>query len=221
MDDGANRTDRRPSPRRSLATAGALAAVFTMLTVLVAIDVANPPILGGIDRAWRDIALDMPAWVERASEALKTLGSGVVMVPLRLAVAGWLLVRRRHAELAAWLLGWVVADALTFALKPGIGRLRPDGFDSTSFPSAHAKTAAQVAIGLVLLARDTWPTRRLALAAAQGAAAAWIVGMDVSRTVLNEHWLSDVVAGSMLGAACALGAVGLVGVLMAARADDG
>jgi membrane-associated phospholipid phosphatase len=34
--------------------------------------------------------------------------------------------------------------------------------------------------------------------------------MAVSRTVLNEHWLSDVVAGSMLGAACALGAVGVL-----------
>jgi undecaprenyl-diphosphatase len=143
------------------------------------------------------------------------------MVPFRLAVAGWLLVRRRHAELAAWLLAWVVADALTFALKPGIGRIRPEGFGATSFPSAHAKTAAQVAIGLVLLARGSWPTRRAAFEAALGAAAVWIVAMDVSRTVLDEHWLSDVVAGSLLGAACALGAAGLVGVLVGARTDDG
>jgi membrane-associated phospholipid phosphatase len=49
----------------------------------------------------------------------------------------------------------------------------------------------------------------------------WIVAMDVSRTVLDEHWLSDVVAGSLLGAACALGAAGLVGVLVGARTDDG
>jgi len=207
------------SPTRALAAAGALAAAVAVLAVLVAIDRPNPPVLGGIDRAWRDIALEMPAWVERASEALKTLGSGFVMVPLRIVVAVWLLARRRHAEAIAWLLAWTVADALTWALKPGIARIRPDGLDATSFPSGHAKSAAQVGIGLVLLARDMWPSRRVFLAAARGAAAAWIVAMAISRTVLNEHWLSDVVAGSMLGAASALGAVGLVGILVAARAE--
>jgi len=42
--------------------------------------------------------------------------------------------------------------------------------------------------------------------------------MAISRTVLDEHWLSDVWAGSMLGAACALGAVGCVGMLATRRA---
>ena len=211
---------REPGRRwvRALVAAGLLGAVVAALTLLAALDPADPLLLGGIDRAWRDIALGAPGWVETVSRSLKTLGAGFVMVPLRIMVALWLLVRRRRPELAAWLLAWAIADALTLVLKPGIGRVRPDGEDATSFPSGHAKTAAQVAIGLALLATATWPRRRAIAGFAWTAAAVWVVAMAISRTVLDEHWLSDVVAGSMLGAACALGAVGCVGMLATSRA---
>lgn len=186
--------------------APALGLLFAVLAVLVALDPSDPPLLGGIDRAWRDIALDAPGWAETVSDRLKTLGAGLVMVPLRIVVAVWLLARRRYAALGAWLLAWAVADLVAFVLKPWIGRVRPDGSSATSFPSAHAKTAAQVAVGLALLV--TASVRRQVLAWAL--AVAWIVAMAVSRTVLDEHWLSDVVAGSALGAACTLGAVWVV-----------
>ena len=182
----------------------ALAFAFVAVAILVAIDPVDPPLLGGIDRWWRDLILRAPAWSEKPSEWLKTLGAGAVMVPFRIAVAGWLLVRRRYRALLAWLLAWAVADLVTFALKPWVGRLRPDGSSATSFPSAHAKTAAQVAVGLALLVSGSVTWRRTV---AWVLAVAWIVAMAVSRTVLDEHWLSDVVAGSLLGAACALGAV--------------
>lgn len=195
--------------RRGAAWAAALGGGFVVLTVLVALDPADPPLLGGIDRAWRDIALEAPGWAETASEWLKTLGAGLVMVPLRIVVAVWLLARRRYEALGVWLLAWAVADLVAFALKPAIGRVRPDGSAATSFPSAHAKTAAQVAVGLVLL--TTASARRRALP--WTLAVAWIAAMAVSRTVLDEHWLSDVVAGSMLGAACALGAVWVVATI--------
>ncbi|MGZ8593174.1 MAG: phosphatase PAP2 family protein [Actinomycetota bacterium] len=219
--DGDDVRDPRRSGRprvRALVAAGLLGAGVAALAILVALDPADPPLLGGTDRAWRDIALGAPAWVEAASHALKTLGAGFVMIPLRIVVALWLLARRRRTELAAWLLAWAVADAFTFFLKPGIGRLRPDGAHASSFPSAHAKTAAQVAIGLALLAPATWRPRRVAVVGAWTAAAVWILAMAISRTVLDEHWLSDIVAGSMLGAACALGAVGFVGMLVDRRA---
>jgi undecaprenyl-diphosphatase len=128
------------------------------------------------------------------------------MVPLRIVVALWLIVRRRRFDLAVWLLAWVAADALTFALKPGIGRLRPGTTDASSFPSAHAKTAAQVAIGLVLVTTRPWRSRAVPWALA----VTWIVAMALSRTILDEHWLSDVVAGTLLGAGCAVGVAALV-----------
>lgn len=181
-------------------TALGLAAVVAALTALVAVRPADPPLLGGIDRAWRELVLPAPPWAEALARGLKTLGSGWVMVPLRLLVGAWLLARRRTRALGAWLLAWVVADLATAALKPAIGRLRPDGSEATSFPSGHAKSAAQVAIGLALLAPRRW--RRAAWTLALG----WVVAMAISRTILDEHWLSDVLAGSALGAACALGA---------------
>jgi undecaprenyl-diphosphatase len=114
--------------------------------------------------------------------------------------------RRRRYDLAAWLLAWVVADVITFALKPWIGRIRPDGADAASFPSAHAKTAAQVAFGLVLLCRSPWRQRTVWWLLA----GAWTFAMAVSRTIIDEHWLSDVVAGSLLGVGCAVGVAAAV-----------
>jgi undecaprenyl-diphosphatase len=194
-------TEDRASPRPALAAAAVLAAGFVAIAVLVALEPSDPPLLGGIDRAWREIALDAPRWAETVSRWLKDFGAGTVMVPFRVGVGLWLLVRRRYAALGAWFLAWAVADVVTFALKPGVGRPRPGGGSASSFPSAHAKTAAQVAVGLALLVAGS----RLARATAWAVSVGWIVAMGVSRTMLDEHWLSDVVAGAMLGAACALG----------------
>ncbi len=188
--------------RRAVAAwaAIALAGLVAALTVLVAVRPADPPLLGAADRWWRDVVLAWPGWAEAASRGLKAVGSGAVMVPLRLLVGALLLVRRRHRALGAWILAWAAADAITAGLKPAIARMRPDGTEATAFPSGHAKSAAQVAVGLALLAPRRWRTAAWALALG------WVAAMALSRTVLDEHWLSDVVAGSALGAACALGA---------------
>ena len=104
-------------------------------------------------------------------------------------------------------------------LKPGLARERPTAIDPdnpfTSFPSAHAKTAAQVAIGLVLVATQPvaapprlvrrWPS-------------CWIALMALSRTVVDHHWLSDVVAGSLLGAGAAVLAAAVVRAMRDRRA---
>ena len=192
------------SSHRAAIAGLAMLAVAGLLTAVVAVDAVAPPFLQGIDDAWRRAALGWPSFVERAGEVLETIGAGVVMVPVRIAVAIWLLWRRRRWDLAAWLLGWAVADVLTAILKPGIGRERPTatGPDDpfTSFPSGHAKTAAQVAVSLVLVATSPWRPRRIAYTAA----VAWIVVMAVSRIVVDHHWFSDVVAGSLIGAGSAL-----------------
>jgi undecaprenyl-diphosphatase len=203
-------------PRRGLTVAGLCLLAVVALTALVAVDRASPPALGGIDRWWRDLMQPPSSWARSMSEALKVLGSGVVMVPLRIVVGLWLLVRRRRADLAAWLLAWAAADLLTLVLKPAVGRVRPDLADAHSFPSAHAKTAAQVAVGLVLVFTSPWRSRAIPWALA----VAWIVAMALSRTVLDEHWLSDVIAGSLVGTACAVGAGAIVQLRRdAARGD--
>ena len=193
-------------PDRMLAAAAALMAAFGALTVLVALEPASPPAIAPTDDAWRRLVLEAPTWAADASQVLKTVGAGIVMVPLRVLVALWLLARRRRQELAAWLIAWVVADVVAFVVKPAIGRVRPDLSAATSFPSAHAKTAAQVAVGLVLVGTGSLRARTVQWIFAS----LWIVAMAISRTVLDEHWVSDVVAGSVLGMGCAIGTWGFV-----------
>lgn len=181
-----------------------LAAVVAM-TLLVAADLSSPPLLGALDVRWRDLVEPAETWQVRLSEWLYVVGGGAVMVPLRIAVAIWLIVRRRWFDLAAWLGAWAAADLLTQLLKPGIGRVRPDLTNAASFPSGHAKSAAQVSIGLVLVATSPWRSRTWAWLFAT----MWIVAVSVSRTALADHYLSDVVAGSLLGAGCAIGVAAL------------
>lgn len=192
------------SPRRAAIAGLVLLGVAAALTALVAIDPARPPGLQAVDDVWRRIAIAWPDAMRRAGEVLEAIGAGIVMVPLRLAVAAWLLWRRRPWDLVAWLAGWVLADVLTAILKPGVGRERPTAIDPsnpfTSFPSAHAKTAAQVAVGLVLVITSPWRGRRLAWTLAT----VWIALMSFSRTAVDHHWCSDVVAGSAIGAGSAL-----------------
>ena len=84
--------------------------------------------------------------------------------------------------------------------------MRPDGSDLRSFPSGHAKYAGQLAVGLALLmARLTRRRRTVWLAAV-----AWIVAVAWSRTALDVHFLSDVIAGATIGAGLAAGAWALV-----------
>ena len=190
-------------PRRTATASIAMFLAAAMLTAIVASDVADPPFLQELDDAWRRVALAWPGWVRRLGDAFEQVGAGVVMVPLRVAVAVWLALRRRRWDLAAWLAGWALADALTFVLKPSLARARPTATDPgnpfTSFPSAHAKTAAQVAIGLVLVLTSPWRPRLVPYALA----CSWIAMMALSRTVVDHHWLSDVVAGSLIGAGAA------------------
>jgi undecaprenyl-diphosphatase len=72
-----------------------------------------------------------------------------------------------------------------------------------SFPSGQAVTATAVALTLVLLWSPAAPVRRAALALAM----TYALAISISRVYLRVHWLTDVVAGLALGAACAISAV--------------
>ena len=103
-------------------------------------------------------------------------------------------------------------------IKTQTGRMRPDGSDLRSFPSGHAKAAAQIAVGLALLVAPARGTARRCGCAA----AAWIVVMSWSRTALDAHFLSDVVAGAAIGGGVALCAWGVAhgGLATGARPRD-
>ena len=94
----------------------------------------------------------------------------------------------------------LVSDAFSAAIMAGVvngikysvGRLRPDGSRHNSFPSGHTATAFMTAS--MLHKEYGWRSPWLSIG---GYTAAAVTG--VSRICNNRHWLSDVVAGAVVG----------------------
>ena len=147
----------------------------------------------------------------RFADALQPLGRQGVVVPALAAtlaaswaVGGWR-PARAVLRIAA---GYAAGDLLMSALKPAIGRHRPDsaggdpwrfepfagGDQWHSMPSAHATHIFSLAEGIADEVRV--PAIRVA---AYGVAA--LVGWQ--RIAFRGHWPSDVVAGGVLGVAAA------------------
>lgn len=131
---------------------------------------------------------------------LSTLGDWQVLAPAVLAVALWLLWRRRWIAAAHWIaapgFGLLLAGALGWLLdvpRPPAATLA-SGF---SFPSTQV-TLATVVYGFfaVLVAREL-PGRRRAWPYVMAGLLVGVVGF--SRLYLGAHWLSDVLGGILLG----------------------
>jgi membrane-associated phospholipid phosphatase len=89
--------------------------------------------------------------------------------------------------------------AMTVAGKQIFGRARPD-VSSPAFPSGHSLNAIVIAgiVAYLLILRQETRWARIATATA---AAFFAVTMGLSRVYLGHHWLTDVIAAWMLGAA--------------------
>jgi membrane-associated phospholipid phosphatase len=144
------------------------------------------------------------------AKAMSFIGSGVVTIPLRIGVAGWLVLRRHWRALAAWLLTWAFAEIALAAAKPFFHRGRPPlplvHTVGSSFPSGHAVAGASIGVALVLVLLPPGPRRR----GWEMAAAGFAFTMALSRVYLNAHWFSDVVAGVLLGTSVALGTAAIL-----------
>jgi membrane-associated phospholipid phosphatase len=143
------------------------------------------------------------------ARALNVIGGGYVTIPVRAVISLWLAFRRRWRALGVWVLTWVAAEVLLTAAKAFFHRGRPPdplvAVDGYSFPSGHAVAAAATAVALVLVLMPSGPRRRKW----EAIAVLFAFVMAFSRVYLNAHWLSDVVAGVVLGAGVALGSAAL------------
>lgn len=191
--------------------AGGLAALLVIVTLMVFADAAVT-----------EAAKRLPRWVRVAFAFVTDFGkSGWFLWPTAIllvaiaAVASPALARLSRLVLAAvavrvaFLFAAIAAPSLfVTVIKRLIGRARPfvseqaDPFlylplvwraDHASMPSGHATSAFAAAIAVGLL----WPRLRAVMLA-------YAVAIAASRVVLGAHYVSDVVAGAIVGAAGAL-----------------
>jgi membrane-associated phospholipid phosphatase len=173
------------------------------LVVLIAILVPAGPL--ELDRSWSEAMghLETPLLTDLAL-AFNWLGRGLGRA-FGLTLVGLLLLRRRRwLALTAFAVTESLAPLLSVLLKALIDRPRPsDGLVHAvgpSFPSGHATYAGATCVALVLLFTTPCRRRRWWWALAS----LGVVGMAWSRTYLQVHWLTDVVAGALLGSGISL-----------------
>jgi membrane-associated phospholipid phosphatase len=158
-------------------------------------------------QAVRDLVGQRTSLATAIAQALSSVGSGSVIVPL--AVLCCLAVYRIDRRGAGVVGLSTIGAAVIFNLdKLLIGRPRPpvahlEAAVHSSFPSGHATLSAALYLALliVFLSRRRWGGRALAAAVAT---ALLVAGIAASRVYLGVHYPTDVAAGVALGAAWAV-----------------
>jgi membrane-associated phospholipid phosphatase len=214
----------RAAPRREehllLAAPGrdaTVTAVVVLVTAAVFATVGDHLTLASIQRqddAWLRLmisARDAP--LTAVARVFSILGLVYVTLPVRIAIAGFLALRRRWWHLAAFTAAVVLSEVLIGVLKGIYDRPRPPGSlvatTAASFPSGHAVAASVTTVAAVIALVP--PGRRRAWWGA--AAVTFSILMALSRAYLAAHWLSDALAGVLLGTSCALTAAMVVGLI--------
>ena len=157
-----------------------------------------------VARGLNDFVSTRPGFVD-ALNAISRLGGRSVMLWLVVVAVVLLLIRRRHRLAIYLIVTGVGALLLDPSLKTLVGRLRPvvdvpvAGAPGNSFPSGHALGSMVVygALTLVFLAAVSPRWRKLFIAVP----ALIILLIGFTRIALGVHYLSDVLAGWLLGAA--------------------
>lgn len=189
---------------RDVAVTAAVLAVTAVVFALAA-DHGVMTRVQNVDDAWlRSMISIRSGPVTAIAKFLNVLGLVYVTLPVRIAIAGFLALRRRWWRMAAFVGAVVLSEVLIGTLKSVYDRTRPPGSlvatTGASFPSGHS-IAASVTVVAAVIALVPPGRRRVAWGAA---AVGFSILMAVSRSYLAAHWLSDAIAGVLLGWSCAL-----------------
>lgn len=135
-------------------------------------------------------------------EAVTTLGSAWIVVPLVVTVAVGLWRQRHRAEAALLVTAFAAGEGLLYGLKAFFHRARPEiqivAEHGYSFPSGHSFTAALV-YGLLAVLAWRWAPRSRGAFVLLCVSLAVLVG--ISRIVLGVHYATDVIGGFALATA--------------------
>ena len=143
------------STRRAAILTAGVAALTAVVFALVA-DHGTLARVQRLDDAWLRLMISgrAPA-LTAVAKVCSVLGLVYVTLPVRIALAGFLALRRRWWHLAAFLAAVVMSEVLIGLLKGIYDRARPPGSlvatSGASFPSGHA-VAASVTASCALLA---------------------------------------------------------------------
>ena len=204
-----SKTSRRPLLWWSLG----LLAVFVAFAAVIA---TNPesPIVQPLDDAWRrlvGVGPDSGAYTWFLPMFLQQLGQGLIALSVTLVIVIVLCVLGRWRSglffLSASLLG---PGLISQTAKALVDRPRPADdaalglfgplfeVDHGSFPSGHAVTAGVIAITIGALIPAS---RHVARRVWWVVGALLVIGMIWQRTLVNAHWVTDAMAGTVAGVA--------------------
>jgi len=139
------------------------------------------------------------------AQVFNALGAIWVTLPIRVAVLVFLGYRRRWWHFTAFLSAILLSEIAIGTLKNLYDRPRPPhslvATSGASIPSGHAIAASVTAVALVIA---LFPPGGRHRAIWGSVAALFSFVMAFSRVYLSAHWLSDVVAGTLLGVTIAM-----------------
>ncbi|MGZ4126738.1 MAG: phosphatase PAP2 family protein [Actinomycetota bacterium] len=191
-------------PRRDAITALVLSVLTATLLILVA-DHTTRAHIQRIDLSFlRQMISSRSGPLTAIAKVLNLLGLVYVTLPVRIVIAAFLGLRRRWWHFAAFATSMILAEISIGFLKGLYDRARPPGSlvstSGASFPSGHA-VAAAVTVVAAVIALFPEGGRRYGWGVV---AAVFSLVMGLSRAYLGAHWLSDAVAGVLLGTSVAL-----------------
>jgi membrane-associated phospholipid phosphatase len=179
-----------------------------------------------LDSRWAEAMGDIETpFLTHIALIFNAVGHGLLRALTLFAIGLVLLFARRWRALVAFAVAEALTPLVANVIKLLVDRPRPPvpmiDAHGSSYPSGHAAYACATAIALVLLFTRPGPRRLPWFGAATlvSAAMAW------SRIYLQVHWLSDALAGAVLGLSVvllsfgALQTVALSGLRRFSRAD--
>ncbi len=163
----------------------------------------------GVDEWWHGVAAVTRGSAPYAVAVfLAEAGDGIGAAACTAIAAALLLALRRPRDAGAVVTAMLLGILASETVKALVLRPRPwdrlyVSYDS-SYSSGHSMGAAALAVSLALVVRGIDAVPRAAARWASVAAACWVLLMMWSRTALHVHWLSDTLAGALLGTCAAI-----------------